>query len=56
MKTADVDLVERCRAGDVDAFAALYREQAPRLFALTRRMGGSAEEGEDLLQEIFLQA
>ena len=56
MKTADVDLVERCRAGDVDAFAALYSEQAPRLFALTRRMGGSAEEGEDLLQEIFLQA
>ncbi len=56
VKTADVDLVERCRAGDVDAFAALYREQAPRLFALTRRMGGSAEEGEDLLQEIFLQA
>ena len=56
MKTADVDLVERCRAGDVDAFAALYREQAPRLFALTRRMGGSPEEGEDLLQEVFLQA
>ena len=56
MKTADVDLVERCRAGDVEAFAALYREQSPRLFALTRRMGGSPEEGEDLLQEIFLQA
>ncbi len=56
MKTADADLVERCRAGDVEAFAALYREQAPRIFALTRRMGGSAEDGEDLLQEIFLQA
>jgi RNA polymerase sigma-70 factor (ECF subfamily) len=56
VKTADVDLVERCRAGDVDAFAALYREQSPRLFALTRRMGGSTEEAEDLLQEIFLQA
>lgn len=56
MKTADVDLVERCRAGDVDAFAALYREQSPRIFALARRMGGTPEEGEDLLQEIFLQA
>jgi RNA polymerase sigma-70 factor (ECF subfamily) len=56
VKTADDDLVERCRAGDVEAFAALYREQAPRIFALTRRMGGSAEDGEDLLQEIFLQA
>jgi RNA polymerase sigma-70 factor (ECF subfamily) len=56
VKTADADLVERCRAGDADAFAVLYREQAPRIFALARRMGGSAEEGEDLLQEIFLQA
>jgi RNA polymerase sigma-70 factor (ECF subfamily) len=56
VKTADADLVERCRAGDMDAFAALYREQSPRIFALTRRMGGSPEEGEDLLQDIFLQA
>lgn len=56
VKTADADLVERCRSGDMDAFAALYREQSPRLFALARRMGGSQEEGEDLLQEIFLQA
>ena len=56
MKTADADLVERCRAGDVEAFEVLYQEQSPRIFALTRRMGGSQEEGEDLLQEIFLQA
>ena len=56
VKTADADLVERCRTGDVDAFAALYRDQSPRIFALARRMGGSAEEAEDLLQEIFLQA
>jgi RNA polymerase sigma-70 factor (ECF subfamily) len=40
----------------MDAFADLYREQSPRIFALARRMGGSPEEGEDLLQEIFLQA
>jgi len=56
VSTADVGLVERCRTGDVEAFGALYREQAPRLFALARRMGGSPEDGEDLLQEIFLQA
>jgi RNA polymerase sigma-70 factor, ECF subfamily len=56
VKTADADLVERCRAGDTEAFAALYREQSPRIFALTRRMGGSPEAGEDLLQEVFLQA
>jgi RNA polymerase sigma-70 factor (ECF subfamily) len=50
------DLVARCQAGDVDAFAELYRHHAPRIFALTCRMSGSPETGEDLLQEVFLQA
>jgi RNA polymerase sigma-70 factor (ECF subfamily) len=40
----------------VDAFEALYRQHAPRLYALARRMAGSPDEGEDLLQEIFLLA
>jgi len=53
---ADADLVARCRAGDAGAFETLYHEHAPRLYSLARRMAGSAEEGEDLLQEIFLQA
>jgi RNA polymerase sigma-70 factor (ECF subfamily) len=52
----DAELVARCRAGDSDAFEALYREHAPRLYALARRMTGSEQESEDLLQEIFLQA
>lgn len=34
----------------------MYREQAPRIYSLACRMAGSAEDGEDLLQEIFLQA
>ena len=50
------DLVARCQAGDVDAFAELYRHHSPRIFALACRMSGSSEAGEDLLQEIFLQA
>jgi RNA polymerase sigma-70 factor (ECF subfamily) len=50
------DLVARCQAGDVDAFAELYRHHSPRIFALACRMSGSTEAGEDLLQEIFLQA
>jgi RNA polymerase sigma-70 factor, ECF subfamily len=53
---ADADLVERCRAGDMDAFERLYREHAPRLYSLARRMSGSADEADDLLQDIFLQA
>jgi len=53
---ADADLVARCRAGDVNAFETLYRQHAPRLHALATRMAGSPQDGEDLLQEIFLQA
>jgi RNA polymerase sigma-70 factor, ECF subfamily len=40
----------------VDPFEQLYREHAPRLYVLASRISGSAAEGEDLLQEIFLQA
>ncbi len=52
----DAELVARCRAGDVEAFETIYRQHAPRIYALTSRMAGSADEGEDLLQEVFLQA
>ena len=55
MSRPDAELVARCRAGDSDAFELLYREHSPRLFALARRMTGSPQESEDLLQEIFLQ-
>jgi RNA polymerase sigma-70 factor (ECF subfamily) len=50
------DLVARCQAGDVEAFEALYRQHAARIYSLACRMAGSPEDGEDLLQEIFLQA
>jgi RNA polymerase sigma-70 factor, ECF subfamily len=51
-----MDLVERCRAGDAEAFETLYRQHASRIHTLACRMAGSPEDGEDLLQEIFLQA
>jgi RNA polymerase sigma-70 factor (ECF subfamily) len=51
----DAELVVRCQAGDVDAFEMLYRQHAPRIYSLACRMAGSPQEGEDLLQEIFLQ-
>jgi RNA polymerase sigma-70 factor (ECF subfamily) len=50
------DLVARCQAGDVEAFGTLYRTHAARIYALASRMAGSPDEGEDLLQEIFMQA
>ncbi len=48
------DLVARCQAGDVDAFEELYRLHSPRIYSLACRMTGSPQEGEDLLQDIFL--
>jgi RNA polymerase sigma-70 factor (ECF subfamily) len=50
------DLVARCQGGDVDAFAELYARHSARIFSLAARMAGSPETGEDLLQEVFLQA
>jgi len=52
----DTALVARVQAGDVDAFEALYKQHAARIYSLASRMAGSPDEGEDLLQEIFLQA
>ena len=49
------DLVRRCQSGDPDAFETLYRQHAARIYTLACRMAGSPEDGEDLLQEIFLQ-
>ncbi len=53
---ADVDLLDRCRAGDVSAFEELYRRHAARLYNLAYRMSGTAADAEDLLQEVFLHA
>jgi RNA polymerase sigma-70 factor, ECF subfamily len=55
----EADLVNRCKAGDagsVEAFETIYRQHAARIYTLACRMAGSPEDGEDLLQEIFLQA
>jgi RNA polymerase sigma-70 factor (ECF subfamily) len=53
---SSADLIARCRAGEVEAFETVYRQHAARLYTLACRMAGSPEDGEDLLQEIFLQA
>jgi RNA polymerase sigma-70 factor (ECF subfamily) len=52
----EANLVSRCQAGDIDAFETIYHQHAARIYTLACRMAGSPEDGEDLLQEIFLQA
>ena len=56
MRTADLELAQRCRQGDAAAFEELYRSHAGRLYNLVYRMAGAQHEAEDLLQEVFLQA
>lgn len=55
-RTAEAELVTRCRRGDMGAFEELYRQHATRLYNLAFRMAGNAADAEDLLQEIFLLA
>ena len=56
MRTTNLELAARCRAGDASAFEELYQQHARRLFSLVVRMIGSVDDAEDLLQEVFLQA
>jgi len=55
-RAAELDLVERCRSGELGAFEELYRTHSGRLYSLAVRMLGNPADAEDLLQEIFLSA
>jgi RNA polymerase sigma-70 factor (ECF subfamily) len=52
--TGQPEVPETPRA--TDDFEAIYRQHSSRIYTLACRMAGSPEDGEDLLQEIFLQA
>lgn len=49
-------LAARFRAGDREAFRAVYTCHAPRVHAITLRLSGDAERAEELAQEVFLRA
>ena len=55
-RAAELQLVERCRQGELGAFEELYRAHSGRLFSLAIRMLGNPADAEDMLQEIFLSA
>ena len=48
--------VERARAGDEAALSALFREHAPAVSRLCRRMLGPGFGAEDAAQEVFVRA
>ena len=49
------DLVRRAQAGEEDAFDALYRAHADRVYGICLRMSGNAQEAERLAQDAFVR-
>jgi RNA polymerase sigma-70 factor (ECF subfamily) len=48
-------LVARAKRGDLDAFEALYRASAGRVFAVCLRMSGDRTKATELLQDVFVR-
>ena len=54
-KQKDIDLVERHRYGDVEAFEEIYQRYEAMVFNLALRLSGDPGEAQDLTQEAFLR-
>ena len=52
---AELVWVDRIRAGDVDAFEALYRRYWQRLYAFAFRYVRSKEDAEEVVQDVFFR-
>jgi RNA polymerase sigma-70 factor (ECF subfamily) len=52
----ELQLVDRARAGDVEAFAELIRRYERRIYRMARQITQIDEDAEDVLQETFLKA
>ncbi|MBC7227180.1 MAG: RNA polymerase sigma factor [Thermoflexales bacterium] len=50
-----MDLISHCQAGDEEAFAALFHQYKNLVYKTAYLMLDSADEAEDVLQEVFLQ-
>lgn len=55
-RDADARLIERARAGDVDAFEHVYRREVGRVYALCLRMTADATRARELTQSVFIRA
>ncbi|MEJ5250635.1 MAG: sigma-70 family RNA polymerase sigma factor [Chthonomonadetes bacterium] len=49
-------LVERAKAGDLNAFGELFERTHRRIYQYIRQMVPTAEDAEDLTQEVYLRA
>src|SRR5262249_26146830 len=50
-----LDLVERVRAGDLDAFEGIIRMHEGRILGMSVQMGLSPEDAQDVCQEVFIR-
>jgi len=55
LDTTDAELVEKCRAGDREAWEIIVRRRHSRIYNLAYRFTGRFDEAEDLTQEVFLK-
>ena len=55
-KLSDSELVERAKAGDLDAFEALTARYEQRVYSLARRILRHTQDAEDVTQQTFLNA
>ena len=49
------DLIDRVRAGDLDAFEAIIRRHERRILGMAIQMGLAPEDAQDASQEVFLR-
>lgn len=56
MRTGDEQLVARCRAGEVDAFAQVYALYERSVFRYAYHLLGHREDADDVKQETFVRA
>ncbi len=52
----EIQLIERARKGDQQAFRALYDANVDRIYRLAYRMAGEEDLAKDFTQEAFLRA
>ncbi len=52
----DASLAARAQRGDMDAFEALYREHAGRVYALCLRLTADKVKARELTQDVFVRA
>jgi RNA polymerase sigma-70 factor (ECF subfamily) len=48
------EVIERCKAGDPNAFAEMVLQSQKKVFNIAYRMLGNSEEAKDLAQEVFV--